>query len=53
MTGLEEERDFLLKSLEDLEAERAAGDISEADYVSLRDDYTARAAEVLRALDAP
>lgn len=48
---LEEERDFLLASLDDLEAERAAGDIDEADYRTLHDDYTARAARVLRHLE--
>ena len=48
---LEAERDFLLVSLRDLELERAAGDIDELDYVGLRDDYTARAATVLRAID--
>ena len=42
------ERDFLLRSLDDLDVERAAGDISEADYVALRDEYTVRAAELLR-----
>lgn len=54
MTGrfdLEEERRFLLDSLRDLEREHDKGDIDEDDYQSLRDDYTARAAEVLRALD--
>ena len=51
---LEDERDFLLRSIEDLESERAAGDVTDADYEALRDDYTARAALVLRALaDAP
>ncbi|MGH9164377.1 MAG: tetratricopeptide repeat protein, partial [Acidimicrobiales bacterium] len=50
---LEEERDFLLRSLRDLEAERAAGDIDHADYHALRDDYTARAAVALTALGAP
>jgi len=49
--ALEEQRDFLLASLDDLERERAAGDIDEADYEALKDDYTARAAAVLRALD--
>ena len=49
--ALEEQRDFLLASLDDLEREREAGDIDEADYLALRDDYTARAAAVLRALD--
>jgi len=48
---LYDERTFLLDSLEDLERERAAGDLSDADYEVLRDRYTRRAAEVLRALD--
>jgi len=47
---LEEERDFLLKSLDDLEQERAAGTIDEESYRALHDDYTARAAAVIRAL---
>ncbi|MFN2504355.1 MAG: tetratricopeptide repeat protein [Acidimicrobiales bacterium] len=49
---LEDERRFLLDSLRDLERERESGDIDEGDYESLREDYTARAAEVLRALEA-
>lgn len=49
---LEDERRFLLDSLRDLEREREAGDIDEDDYETLRDDYTARAAEVIRALEA-
>ena len=44
-----DEREFLLRSLEDLERERDAGDLDEADYVALKDDYTARAAALLRA----
>ena len=52
LAELEEQRDFLFRSLDDLEAERAAGDIEDGDYRTLRDDYTARAAEVLRAIDA-
>ncbi len=44
------ERDFLLRSLDDLERERADGDIDTETYERLRDDYTARAAAVLRAL---
>lgn len=51
LAELEEQRGFLLRSLEDLDAERAAGDLDDVDYQSLRDDYTARAAEVLRAID--
>jgi tetratricopeptide (TPR) repeat protein len=49
---LEEQCDFLLQSLEDLEREHEAGDVDEHDYQALKDDYTARAATVLRALDA-
>jgi cytochrome c-type biogenesis protein CcmH/NrfF len=47
---LDDERSFLLDSLEDLERERYAGDLSDVDYALLRDRYTHRAAEVLRAL---
>lgn len=49
-TELERERDFLLKSLDDLENERAAGNIDDASYTELHDDYTARAAATIRAL---
>jgi hypothetical protein len=48
---LDDERAFLLASLEDLERERAAGDIGDADYTVLRDRYIRRAADVLRAAD--
>lgn len=48
---LEEQRDFLLASLDDLERERVAGDVDEDDYAALKDDYTARAAAVLRAIE--
>lgn len=51
LAALEEERDFLLRSLDDLEAERGAGDLDDADYEALKDDYTRRAAEVLRSID--
>lgn len=50
--ALEEQRDFLLRSLEDLEREHAAGDVDEHDYRALRDDYTIRAAAVLREISA-
>lgn len=49
--SLAEERDHLLGSLDDLEAEFAAGDLDEADYHSLKADYTARAAAVIRRID--
>ena len=51
VAALEEQRDFLLRSLDDLEQEHDAGDVDEHDYTALRDDYTARAARVLRALE--
>ena len=50
LAALEEERDFLLRSLEDLEREYAAGDVDESDFEELKDDYTARAAAVIRAI---
>lgn len=50
--ALEDERDFLLRSLADLDAEAAAGDLGPDDHRALRADYTARAAAVLRALQA-
>ncbi|HEX2043800.1 MAG TPA: tetratricopeptide repeat protein, partial [Acidimicrobiales bacterium] len=52
LAALEEERQFLLGSLHDLESEREAGEISAEDYALLRDDYTARAATVLRRIEA-
>ncbi|MGA2037025.1 MAG: hypothetical protein ABSH04_05510 [Acidimicrobiales bacterium] len=51
LDGLRDERDVLLLSLEDLEREHDSGDLSDEDYVLLRDRYTERAAQVLRALD--
>ena len=50
VSSLEQERDFLLKSLEDLETEYSAGDIDEADYQQLKADYTVRTADVIRRL---
>jgi hypothetical protein len=52
LEALQEERDFLIRSLKDLDAEREAGDIDEVDYRSLKDDYTARTATVLRTIEA-
>jgi tetratricopeptide (TPR) repeat protein len=52
LAALEEERDFLLRSLDDLEREHDAGDVDDADYVTLRDDYTARAAALIRSIEA-
>lgn len=51
LAALEEQRDFLLRSLADLDAELANGDIDPDDHRALQDDYTARAAVVLRAIE--
>jgi cytochrome c-type biogenesis protein CcmH/NrfG len=47
---LEREREFLLRSLDDLEREHERGAIDDESYASLHDDYTARAAVVIRTL---
>lgn len=52
VSELEAEREFLLRSLRDLDAEHDVGDVDDQDYVTLRDGYTARAAVVLRQLEA-
>ena len=49
--ALEDERTFLLRSLDDLDAERAEGNVDDATYERLHADYTARAARVLHRLD--
>jgi cytochrome c-type biogenesis protein CcmI len=48
---LEDERALLLRSLEDLEQERAGGGLEEEDYRALRRDTERRAVAVLRALE--
>jgi len=49
---LEAERDFMLRSLADLDDERAAGNVDDGTFHVLHDDYTARAAAAIRSLDA-
>ena len=49
---LEAQREELLAALRDIENERAAGDLPDAEYRALRDEYTVRAADVLRRLEA-
>ena len=51
LAALEEERAFLLRSLRDLEREHDAGDVDDEDYAALKDDYTARAAAVIRSIE--
>lgn len=52
LAELEEERRFLLRSITDLDREHRYGDVDDHDYQTLRDGYTARAATVLRAIEA-
>ncbi|MGH9214868.1 MAG: tetratricopeptide repeat protein [Acidimicrobiales bacterium] len=49
--ALEAERDFLLASLRDLDAEHVAGELDDAQHETLTSRYSARAARVLRALE--
>ena len=51
LAELEEERRYLLRSLRDLDAEYAAGDVEPDDYATLRDGYVKRAADVLREIE--
>ncbi|MFM7062078.1 MAG: hypothetical protein ACKO04_01100, partial [Actinomycetes bacterium] len=44
----EDRQDHLLRSIEDLEREHDAGDLSDEDFEQLRAEYTARAAAELR-----
>ena len=48
---LQEERDFLLRSLDDLDREYVLGELSDQEYDTLRDDYIRRTAAVVRALN--
>jgi hypothetical protein len=48
---LEEQRDFLARSLMDLEREHEAGDLEADDYEVLKHDYEARLGSVQRAVD--
>lgn len=52
LAALEDERRYLLRSLRDLETEHDAGDVDDTDYEILRDDYTKRAADVLRSIES-
>ncbi len=52
LAELEEQRRFLLRSITDLDREHRYGDVDDHDYATLRDGYTARAASVLRAIEA-
>jgi tetratricopeptide (TPR) repeat protein len=48
---LTDERDFLLRSLEDLNVEHAAGDLSDDDLETMRAEYHGRLADVQRRIE--
>lgn len=52
LDALRDEQRFLLESLRDLERERAAGDVSDDDYGTLREGYVVRAAAITRRIEA-
>lgn len=51
LARLEHDRDYLLRSLDDLDAEHDAGDLDDHDHRELTDDYTRRLADVIRSID--
>jgi len=51
--SLVDQRKFLLQSLRDLDAEFKAGDLDLDDYNSLRSDYVARTAQVIKEIESP
>ncbi len=51
LAELEREQAYLLRSLDDLDAEYEAGDLDDRDHQALTDDYTRRLAEVTRSID--
>lgn len=52
LAEIEEQRDLLLRSLDGLEREHAAGELDDADYEVLRDETTQRAAAAVRAVES-
>jgi len=52
LAALERERDYLLRSLDDLDAEHQAGDLTALDYQALTDEHTRRLAQVSRAIES-
>lgn len=51
--SLVDQQNFLLQSLRDLDAEFKAGDLDLDDYNSLRSDYVARTAQVIKQIESP
>ncbi len=51
IAALEDQLEVQLRSLDDLEAEFAAGDMEPDDYQTLKDDYTVRVADTMRQLE--
>lgn len=51
LTELQEQREFLLTSLRDLEQEHKFGDLDDNDFETLRKDYVSRAAVVIKQIE--
>ncbi|MGH1491388.1 MAG: hypothetical protein ACRBK7_18655 [Acidimicrobiales bacterium] len=51
IAALQDQLDVQLRSLDDLQAEFEAGDMDAGDYETLKDDYTVRVADTMRALN--
>ncbi len=49
--ALEQEKQNYLRAIRDVEFERATGKLSDRDYQDLREFYTRKAAEAIRALE--
>lgn len=52
LVQLQEQREFLLKSLRDLEQEHKFGDLDDQDFESLRKDYVSRTALVIKQIES-
>lgn len=52
LLDLEEKKSRLYAAISDLDFEKAAGKVSDADYDRARDDYLAQVAEVMAGIDA-
>ncbi|MFM7337542.1 MAG: tetratricopeptide repeat protein [Actinomycetota bacterium] len=52
LEALKQEREFLLRSLRDLEQEHKFGDLDDQDFETLRKDYVARAAATIKQIES-
>jgi len=52
LEALKQEREFLLRSLRDLEQEHKFGDLDDQDFEALHKDYVSRAATIIRQIES-